>query len=124
MNTTALLVIAHGSRQPEANADLHQVVELLRQRGSFAIVEPGFLELASPTIAGAAGRCTAQGAERVILLPYFLSPGVHARDDLEEHRRRLAQEFPRVEFRLAAPLGPHPALIDVALERARDADNE
>ena len=54
--TTALLLIAHGSRNQEANADLHHVVEEMRRRGPYAIVEPAFLELASPTIEEAGAR--------------------------------------------------------------------
>ena len=60
---TALLLIAHGSRQPEANADLHHVVEGLVRRGH-ALVEASFLELAEPNIeqGGAALRGAAPGA--------------------------------------------------------------
>src|SRR5215469_4801836 len=46
---TALLLIAHGSRQAEANDDLHHVAAELRQRGH-AIVVASFLELAAPSI--------------------------------------------------------------------------
>src|SRR5437762_268101 len=46
---TALLLIAHGSRQPDANADLHFVAAGLRQRGH-AVVVASFLELAEPDI--------------------------------------------------------------------------
>src|SRR4051794_5975764 len=70
---TALLLIAHGSRQEEANADLHFVVEEMRARGSYLAVEAAFLELAEPDIQEGGFRCVARGAERVILLPYFLS---------------------------------------------------
>ncbi len=119
---TALLLIAHGSRQEEANADLHFMVTALRGLGRYSIVEASFLELAEPDIhAGAAG-CVERGAERVILLPYFLSAGVHVRRDLREARRRLGERFPRVEFRLAEPLGRHPLLLEVVAERAREAD--
>ncbi len=46
---TALLLIAHGSRQPEANADLEYVAEALRQRG-YSITVASYLELAQPDI--------------------------------------------------------------------------
>jgi sirohydrochlorin ferrochelatase len=118
---TALLLIAHGSRQEEANADLYQLVAAMRQRGGYEIVEASFLELAEPPIASAAARCIAAGAERVILLPYFLSAGVHVRRDLTEARQRLAAQFPTVDFHLAEPLGPHPLLIEVVAQRASQA---
>lgn len=118
-----LLLIAHGSRQAEANADLDWVVTALRGRGH-VIVEGSFLELAEPTIDEAAHRCVSQGARRVILLPYFLSAGVHVCRDLVAARERLAGMFPGVAFRLAEPLGRHPLLLDVVAERAREAGGE
>jgi sirohydrochlorin ferrochelatase len=118
----ALLLIAHGSRQEEANADLYHVQAALRGRGTFAVVEAAFLELAEPDIDAGAARCVAQGAERVVLLPYFLSAGVHVRRDLVEARQRLASRYPQVRFRLAEPLGQHPLLLEVVAERAREAE--
>jgi sirohydrochlorin ferrochelatase len=118
--TTALLLIAHGSRQAEANADLDHVARALRERGR-AIVEASYLELAEPDVEEGGRRCVSRGARRVVLVPYFLSAGVHVRRDLAAARQRLAQRFPAVEFLLAEPLGPHPLLVDVVEERVRQA---
>jgi sirohydrochlorin ferrochelatase len=118
--STALLLIAHGSRQAEANADLHHLAAELRGRG-WAVVEASFLELAEPDIDEGGRRCVAQGATRVVLLPYFLSAGIHVHRDLTAARERLAGRFPAVEFRLAEPLGRHPLLLDVVEERVREA---
>jgi sirohydrochlorin ferrochelatase len=120
MSRTGLLLIAHGSRNPDANADLLHVAEALRARGH-AIVEPAFLELAAPTIAEAGASCVRQGATLVVLVPYFLSAGVHVRRDLTEACRALAEQFPSARFRLAEPLGPHPLLLEVVTERVRQA---
>jgi sirohydrochlorin ferrochelatase len=117
---TALLLIAHGSRQAEANADLLYVAESLRDRG-WPIVEASFLELAQPDIDAGGRRCVEQGAKRVVLVPYFLSAGIHVHRDLAAARDWLAVRFPPVDFRLAQPLGRHPLLLDVVQERAREA---
>ena len=122
--TKALLLIAHGSRKAEANTDLAFVAEGLRARGWYPVVGVAYLELAEPTIAAGGAACVGQGATEVILLPYFLSAGVHARDDLEEARAELAARFPGVTFRLAEPLGRHPLLLDVVEQRAREAEDE
>ena len=59
---TALLLIAHGSRHDEANADLLHIVHGLRQRARYDLVEACFLELAQPNIdAGAGCRGPARG---------------------------------------------------------------
>jgi sirohydrochlorin ferrochelatase len=118
---TALLLIAHGSRQEEANADLFHVAEGLRERG-WPIIVASFLELAEPSIEVGGARCVEQGAECVVLIPYFLSAGVHVRRDLSALRTKLAERFPAVAFRLAEPLGRHPLLLDVVTERAREAE--
>jgi len=121
---TALLLIAHGSREEQANADLFDAVRELRRRGRYEIVEAAFLELAEPDIDTGAVQCIAAGAMRVILLPYFLSAGVHVSRDLEDARRRLSERHPLVQFRLAEPIGRHPLSMEVLAERARDAEQE
>jgi sirohydrochlorin ferrochelatase len=119
--TTAILLIAHGSRRKEANDELLQLAEALRQQLPEAIVETAFLELAEPGIPQGVRRCVEQGATQVRLVPYFLSPGVHVTRDLEEHRQQFQQNHAGVHFSLAPPLGGHPAIIDIVLNLATQA---
>jgi sirohydrochlorin ferrochelatase len=114
---TAVLLIAHGSRRREANDDLAKLAELVRARAEYPIVEIGYLELAEPTIPQGAEFCVHSGATRVLMLPFFLSAGEHVRGDLERLRQEFTDRFPRVRFELCEPLGLHPALVDVVLER-------
>lgn len=118
---TALLLIAHGSRHAEANADLFFVADHLRASAEFAAVEASFLELAEPTIDQAGERCAGSGATRLVLVPYFLSAGTHVRRDLTAARDRLAARYPHLSVHLAEPLGRHPLLLDVVAARAREA---
>jgi sirohydrochlorin ferrochelatase len=121
---TALLLIAHGSREVEANADLFHVVAEMRRRCFYNIVEASFLELAEPTVEQAGARCAEQGAQRVILLPYFLSAGIHVQRDLTALCARLSSRHPEVTFALAEPLGRHPLLVEVLVDRARLAEQK
>jgi sirohydrochlorin ferrochelatase len=122
--TTALLLIAHGSRRGEANADLQHAAEALRRRGPYPLVECCYLELAEPNIAVGGRRCVELGASRVLMLPFFLSAGVHVTEDLKEARQQLAAEFPEVDFRLAQPIGRHPLIVEILAERAKEANSE
>jgi sirohydrochlorin ferrochelatase len=117
---TALLLIAHGSRRAEANADLEFVAAELRARGRYPVVRVSYLELAEPNIETGGAECVAAGATEVILLPYFLSPGVHVVEDLTEARDKLSGRFPEVRFVLAEPLGRHPLIVDVVEQRAAE----
>src|SRR4051794_37841894 len=89
MPETAVLLIAHGSRHAPANQDLLDVVARIAGRGEYRIVEPAFLELAEPDIARGGDRCVRLGAARVLMVPYFLSAGVHLIRDLTAARDEL-----------------------------------
>jgi sirohydrochlorin ferrochelatase len=119
---TAVLLIAHGSRRAEANQDLVRLSELVAERRRYLAVELAYLEIAEPTIREGAARCVAQGAVRVLMLPYFLSAGAHVVEDLESHRRLLSAAHPNVEFALCPPLGLHPLLVDVVLARLDEGE--
>lgn len=116
----ALLLIAHGSRYPGANADLEWVADRLRERGAYGHVQPSYLELAEPGIEAGGVICAERGASRVVMVPYFLSAGLHVREDLKAARDALASRFPEVDFQLAEPMGRHPSLVDVIDERAAE----
>jgi sirohydrochlorin ferrochelatase len=120
--STAVLLIAHGSRRAEANQDLEYVAEALRARGEYPIVEVCYLELAQPDIATGAARCVEKGASRLLLLPYFLSAGVHVSEDLEEAGRSLVERF-GIPVVVAEPLGRHPLLVEIVCQRARAAEH-
>lgn len=120
-SSSAVLLIAHGSRRAEANADLLIVAEQLRERSDFEIVECSYLELAEPTIPQGAEKCVERGAKQVLMLPYFLSAGSHVTRDLEKHRNEFQSSFADVEFILCAPLGVHPKMIDIVIDRIHES---
>ena len=119
---TALLLIAHGSRQQAANDDLHHLAGRFAETGKYAIVEACFLELAEPDIPTGGARCVARGATRVLMIPYFLSAGVHLQRDLTDARQELSGRYPDVDFRLGSPLGPHPMLDELVAIRSRELE--
>lgn len=115
--STAVLLIAHGSRRAEANQDLVQLADLVSERGRYQIVEVSYLELAEPSIPQGGQKCVNRGARRVLMMPYFLSAGVHVVNDLQEIRSALANQFPLVDFVLCPHLGLHPLMAEIVLER-------
>jgi len=114
---TAVLLIAHGSQHEPANDDLRAMAARFAARGHYPIVEACFLELAEPDIATGGSRCVARGATRVLMVPYFLSAGVHLVRDLTAARDALEELHPGVDFQLGPPLGPHPLLDALVAER-------
>src|SRR5689334_20028954 len=95
---TAVLLIAHGSKRDEANQDLVKLAALVAERGGYRIVEVSYLDVVEPTIPMGGRSCVAAGAKRVLMMPYFLSAGMHVVHDMQAHRDDLLGEFPDVEF--------------------------
>ena len=118
-DVTAVLLIAHGSRRAEANDDLTRLSDILKEKQAYPIIQTAYLELAEPTIDAAAEKCVTAGANCVKMLPYFLSAGAHVTEDLERHRRELAGRFPQVVFELCPPLGLHPLMVEIVMDRLK-----
>ncbi len=123
MNPTppSLLLIAHGSRRPEANDDLRALAAIVADKPDIGRVQVSYLELAEPTIAEGARLLVEGGAGDVVMVPYFLSPGVHVREDLTEALAELSAAYPGTRFTLGEHLGRHPLLARIVEERVAEA---
>lgn len=117
MSNKAILLIAHGSRRKEANQELVKLSELVKERMSDYIIKISYLELAEPSIPQGAEHCVEAGATEVVLLPYFLSMGMHVVEDLQEFRQQFIEKYPDVTFKVAPPLGLHPKMIEILIDR-------
>jgi sirohydrochlorin ferrochelatase len=113
----ALIVFAHGSSIESANESVRTVArDLATATGDFVV--PAFLEGGKPSLAGAVSGCVEHGASRVVVLPYFLTLGLHLQRDLPRLVDGVREEHPGLDLQVAEPLDGHPALIDILKDRA------
>ncbi len=117
ISKTAVLLIGHGSSCPEVKSAFCALADLVRAAGGNKLVETAFLSCGEPDISCGIARCVAQGAQRIVLCPYFLFAGSHVRNDLPAAMVAAGQRYPRLELLLAEPLGVHPKLAEVVDER-------
>lgn len=118
---TGIAVFAHGSSVPEANQAVLEVVCAAAELGGFDLVETAFLELAEPSLPVAVERLVARGATRILVVPYFLTLGIHLRRDLPRIVEEISRIHQGMEIRIAPPLDGHPALSQVLRDRAQEA---
>src|SRR5512135_1208785 len=104
---TAVLLMAHGSRIPEANDAVHEIAAMVKEMGGYDIVEVSFREQHLPNIQQGIDACVAKGAERIMLVPYFLYMGAHVQEDLPEEMARAQERYPHVAFAMGKHLGVH-----------------
>lgn len=114
---TAILLMAHGSRIAEANDAVREIAALVKEISAYPIVEVSFREMHLPSIQQGIDSCVAQGAERILLLPYFLFVGAHVQEDLPEEMAMARERYPNVEFAMGSHLGVHRKLAEIVSER-------
>lgn len=118
---TAILLLAHGSRIAEANGAAREIAARVKQITDFEIVEVAFREQHLPNIQQGVDSCVAQGAGRILLVPYFLYLGAHVLEDLPEELEQARERYPKVEMALGKHLGAHPKLAEIVVERIAES---
>lgn len=118
---TAILIMAHGSRIPEANNAARQVAAMVQEMTGFEIVEVSFRELHEPDIQSGIDACVARGAGRILLMPYFLFMGAHVQHDLPEEIEEAHKRHPGLIMEMGSHLGVHRKLAEVETERVNEA---
>ncbi len=119
---TGLLVCGHGSRDTGAVQEFARLVDDIRAaEGGRWPVAHGYLEFARPIIREALDELRAQGCERILAVPGLLFAAGHAKNDMPMVLKRYAAEH-GVEIHYARELGIAPALLKVAAERIKQAE--
>ena len=110
MTTTqsALVLFAHGSRDPNWALPFKSIQALIRAQAPDVPVELAFLELMQPGIQECLTTLANQGVKRVSVVPVFLAAGRHLRDDLPALIAPIQQRFPELEINVTAPIGELP----------------
>jgi sirohydrochlorin ferrochelatase len=102
-----------------ANEAVRAVASGLVPASGCGQVRAAFLELGQPDLAGAAAELVAAGVTRLVVLPYFLTLGLHMERDLPALVRSIAENHPRLEIQVAPPLDGHPGLVAILADRFR-----
>ncbi|MBI4318261.1 MAG: CbiX/SirB N-terminal domain-containing protein [Chloroflexi bacterium] len=117
----AVLLLGHGSRRAEANEGMYSTIEMVRRLAELEIVEAGFMGLNPPSIPEGVAACVAQGATKIVMIPYFLHLGRHVQSDLPGLVDQLRQQYPHVEILLGRHIGYDRRLAEIVVERVREA---
>jgi sirohydrochlorin ferrochelatase len=121
MRSTAVVIFAHGSSVASANDAVRRVAANVAREAGFEMVEAAFLEQGQPDLATAVDTAMAKGAARIVVVPYFLTLGIHLERDLPRIVEGLVRTHPNLEIRVAPPLDGHPALGEILKQRVQQA---
>lgn len=112
MNTppAAVVLFAHGSRDPLWRAPIDAVAEAMRDQAPQVTVRCAFLELMSPDLPTVVAALVQDGHRMVRIVPMFLGVGRHGREDLPALVAQLRQRHPDLHLELTPAVGEMPEL--------------
>ena len=119
--TTGIVLFAHGSSVESANEAVRDVAAAVARDAGIPAMETAFLELGEPDLLDAVGRLVERGIRRVVVVPYFLTLGIHLTRDLPQIVEECMGRHPEVSIEVTGPLDGHPALRQIILDRAKKA---
>lgn len=108
---TALILFAHGARDPEWANPMRRVQAAIRQRVSEMPVELAFLEFLTPSLPEAVAKLVAQGCDKIVVMPMFIARGGHLKNDLPGIIEMLRSTYLEVEFSLGGAIGEEETVI-------------
>jgi sirohydrochlorin ferrochelatase len=117
----ALVVLAHGSRDPRSAATVAALAELVAQGKPGLNVAVSFLDLSVPRLADVLASAHAAGHRDVVVVPLLLGHAYHARADVPAAVAAGRERYSRLRVQVSEVLGGvtggTPALATAALHR-------
>jgi sirohydrochlorin cobaltochelatase len=107
----ALVLYAHGSRDPQWAAPLERIRAQISAHVPDLAIEIAFLELQAPILKDVVSRVVKAGARTIQIMPMFLGQGGHLRRDVAERVAAVAAAHPDVKIMQLESLGESEVLL-------------
>ena len=116
-NKFALVLFAHGSRDPAWAEPFKAIQTLIRAQSPNLRSELAFLELMQPSIGDCIAKLAAEGFDQVTVVPLFLAAGRHLREDLPALIKPIQAAHPGSIITVMPAIGEMPE-IQAAIAKA------
>ncbi|MEM2280675.1 MAG: precorrin-8X methylmutase [Candidatus Bathyarchaeia archaeon] len=125
MDNVGLILVGHGSRNPQHKESVERLANIIRSRARFKIVETAYMVINTPRIEEAIEAASRNGAKKIVLIPVFMVAGTHTTRDipkvlgLDEGERVAKRDG--LEIIYGDPMGPDWRIAEIIEERAFQA---
>ncbi len=116
-----ILIIGHGSKDPNAHLAIKYVVNGLVS--TYRNVNHCFLEIEEPTIEQGIDRCKNNNPKVIVIVFYFLHEGAHVKRDIYEDLNPAIKKSNLKNVFITKHIGTDEKMIDLILERAMEVEN-
>lgn len=117
----AVVLAGHGSKLEHSGEALNRVCESLRKKEPGTFFQVAFLEINSPSIPEAVDLCLTQGADEVIIVPYFVQSGKHVKEHIPQIVLGIQARHPSKSIRLSRHLDFDKRIVSAIKVRILDA---
>lgn len=111
MTRRALVLFAHGARDPKWAEPFQRLQRLAQQQLPDAVVSLAFLELMTPRLPELVTQLMQMGCEEITIVPAFLGQGGHVLNDLPALIEQLKIIYPALRLNVAPAVGEDPAVL-------------
>ncbi|MFV0679476.1 sirohydrochlorin chelatase [Ottowia sp.] len=114
----AIILFAHGSRDPAWRVPIEAVAARMRELQPQALVRCAYLELTAPDLATVMHEVHEAGARAATIWPLFFGAGRHVREDLPRLAAQLRTNFPAMRISVQAPIAENAQVLEVMARTA------
>ncbi len=116
-----VMLIGHGSMDPNAQMSLNYVVDGLKEK--YRNVSRCFLELEQPDIFEGIKECEKNTPEVLVVVFYFLHEGAHVKTDINNDLKPALEKSNLKKVCITKHLGIDEKMIDLIIERANEVED-
>jgi len=120
-NQVDVLIIGHGSKDPNAQLSIKYVVDNLTN--TYQNISHCFLEIEDPNIQQGIEKCQKNNPEVLVIVFYFLHKGAHVKRDIYEDLNPAIEKSNLKKVLITEHIGTDEKIIDLILERAREVEH-
>ena len=118
MFDSALILIAHGSKDPRWRLPFEKLDQSLRSDLGEGHIFLCYMEFAKPTLMQAVEKAVNAGIRQIKILPLFMAGGAHLDKDIPPMVDEVKKAFPDLKILMFSPIGEHPKFAQLIYELA------
>ena len=117
---SAILLFAHGARDPSWAEPFRRIVARLRHKQPGTRIELAFLEMMLPTLDSAVAGLAAEDIAHITVVPLFLAQGGHLKQDLPRLLDDIRKHYPTLRIDVTNAIGDSEELTNAIADWAFD----
>lgn len=107
---TAVIILGHGSKSKGADGTVQKIAAEVKNLAGYDIVEHAFLQYIKPTLKDACESCIRKKAGKIIIVPFFMQPGMHVTRNIPELVEKIKKLHPGIDIVVTDYTGAHPLM--------------